>query len=156
MPQNRKFQNFIANKFMADDAVGAAELINDSVGNAALAAEALKFAKFTYDFSSAGGDVSSITLGTLPDKAIVVRGHAEVETAVTSGGSASVALGVVANTDAFVGATAKGSLTLNAVLATSNDLPLKMSGDTPVLATITTAALTAGKINLFVEYYEGA
>jgi hypothetical protein len=86
----------------------------------------------------------------------VVRGHAEVETAVTSGGSATVALGIVANTDAFVGATAKGSLTLNAVLATSNDLPLKMSGDTPVLATIATAALTAGKINLFVEYYEGA
>ena len=27
--------NFIANKLMADDAVGAAELINDSVGNAA-------------------------------------------------------------------------------------------------------------------------
>ena len=118
---------------MADDAVGAAELINDSVGNAALAAEALKFAKFTYDFSSDGGAVSSITLGTLPDKAIVVRGHAEVETAVTSAGSATVALGIVANTDAFVGATAKGSLTLNAVLATSNDLPLKMSGDTPVL-----------------------
>ena len=156
MPQNRKFQNFVANKHMADDAVGAAELINDSVGNAALAAGALKFAKFTYDFSSAGGDISSITLGTLPEKAIVVRGSAEVETAVTSSGSATVALGIVANTDAFLGATAKGSLTLDAVIASSNDLPLKLGAETPVLATIATAALTAGKINLLVEYYEGA
>ena len=156
MPQNRTFQHFVENKFMADDAVGAAELVDDAVGNAALSAAHPKHAKFTYDFATDGGAVSSITLGTLPDKAIVTGGHAEVEAAVTSSGSATVALGLVANTDAFVAATAKGSLTLNTVLATSNDLPLKMSGDTPVLATIATAALTAGKINLFVEYYEGA
>jgi hypothetical protein len=156
MPQNRKFQNFVENKHMADDAVGAAELADDSVGNAALAAAALKHAKFTYDFATDGGDISSITLGQLPDKAVVTGGHIEVETAVTSGGSATVAFGIVANTDAFVAATGKATLVLNYVAATSNDLPLKMSGDTPVLATIATAALTAGKIHLFVQYYEGA
>jgi len=156
MPQNRKFQNFIANKFMADDSVGASELIDDSVGNAALAAGAVKHLKVTYDFDDDGGDISSITIGSLPDKAIVVRGHAEVEAAVESGGNATVALGIVANTDAFVAATAKTSLGLDAVLSTSNDLPLKMAGETPVLLTVAVAALTAGKINLFVEYYEGA
>jgi len=55
-----------------------------------------------------------------------------------------------------VAATAKTSLGLDAVLSTSNDLPLKMAGETPVLLTVAVAALTAGKINLFVEYYEGA
>ena len=156
MPQNRKFQNFVENKFMADDAVAAAELADDSVGNAALAAAHPKHAKFTYDFATDGGAVSSITLGQLPDKAVVTGGHIEVETAVTSAGSATVAFGIVANTDAFVAATAKATLALNYVAATSNDLPLKMTGETPVLATIATAALTAGKIHLFVEYYEGA
>ena len=67
-----------------------------------------------------------------------------------------MAFGLVANTDAFVGATAKTSLGLNAAIASSNDLPLKMAGDTDVLATIATAALTAGKIHLHVVYYEGA
>ena len=156
MPQNRKFQNFVENKFMADDAVGAAELVDDAVGNAALGASQPKNVKFTYDFSSDCGAVSSITLGTLPDKAVVVRGTVEVETAVTSAGSATVAFGLVANTDAFVGATAKTSLGLNAAISSSNDLPLKMAGDTDVLATIATAALTAGKIHLHVVYYEGA
>lgn len=156
MPQNRKFQNFVENKHMADDAVAAAELADDGVGNAALAAAHPKHAKFTYDFTSSGGAVSSITLGSLPDLAIVTGGHAEVVVPVESSGSATVALGLTGNTDAFVAATAKTALTLNTVLATSNDLPLKMAGDTDVLATIATAALTGGKINLFVEYYEGA
>ena len=156
MPQNRKFQNFVENKFMADDAVGAAELVDDGVGNAALAAAHPKHVKFTYDFTTDGGAVSSITLGTMPDNSVITGGHIDVELPVESAGSATVAFGITGNTDAFVAATAKGTLAPDYVAATSNDLPLKMDGDTDVLATIAVAALTGGKVHLFVEYYEGA
>jgi len=155
MPQNRKFQNFVENKYMADDAIGAAELVDDSIGNAALAAGALKHQKITYNFSS-GGAQGSITVGSLPDNAIVMGATLEVTTPITSGGSATVAFGITSNTDAFKAATAVGSLTGDAVFDSSNDLPLKMSGATNVLATVATADVDDGAFALYVRYYEGA
>lgn len=134
----------------------------DSVGNAQTDANQPKHLTFLYDFAALGGATGSLTLTaedgsaqTIPDNAIITNAYAEVETAVTSGGSATVALGIIANTDAFVGATAKASLGLNVVLNTVNDLPLKPGVAAPVLATIATAALTAGKIRVYVEYIEG-
>ena len=152
MAQNRKFQDFVENKYMADDAVGNAE----TDGNQP------KHLSFKYSFADDGGDVGAITLNdesgtaqTIPANAIVTNATIEIETAVTSGGSATVAFGLLANTDAFKAATGKASLTLDAVFAGTNDLPLKVSVDTPVIATVATAALTAGVFFINVEYIEG-
>ena len=152
MPYNRYLNKVIR----------TAHLQDDSVTNAKTAHGLPKFLTFLYDFAALGGAAGSLTMTaedgtaqTIPGNAIITNAYAEVETAVTSGGSATVALGLVANTDAFVGATAKGSLGAGVVLNTANDLPLKSAVPGTVLATIATADLTAGKIRLYVEYIEG-
>ena len=152
MPYNRYLNKVIRTSHLQDD----------SVTNAKTAHGLPKFLTFLYDFDGLGGAQGSLTMTaedgtaqTIPGNAIITNAYAEVETAVESSGSATVALGLVANTDAFVAATAKGSLGLGVVLNTANDLPLKSAVPGSVLATVATADLTAGKIRLYVEYIEG-
>ena len=153
MAQNRKFQDFVETKYMA----------NDAVTNAKTDGNQPKHLVFLYDLDELGGTVGSITLTaedgtaqTLPGNAIVTDAYIEMETAVTSSGSATVAFGIVANTDAFKAATAKASLTATALFAGNNDLPLKIgAAPVSVLATVATAALDTGKFRIYVEYIEG-
>ena len=152
MAQNRKFQDFVETKYLADD----------SVTNAKTDGAAVKYLEAVYDFSVDGGAVGSIPMKDaagvaldIPANAIVINSHIEVETAVTSGGSATVAFGILANTDAFKGATAKATLVEDYVVGASNDLPLKVAIPTPVMATVAVAALTAGKFRIFIKYIEG-
>ncbi len=152
MAQNRKFQDFVETKYLADD----------SVTNAKTDGAAVKYLEAVYDFSVDGGAVGSIPMKDaagvaldIPANAIVINSHIEVETAVTSGGSATVAFGILANTDAFKGATAKATLVEDYVVGASNDLPLKVAIPTPVMATVAVAALTAGKFRIFSKYIEG-
>lgn len=151
MAQNRKFQDFVETKYLADDAVT----------NAKVAGPATKHLTFLYDFASDGGAIGSITLNdengvaqSIPAGAIITNAYISVETAVTSDGSATVAFGIVGNTDAFKAATAKGTLAGDYVVQGANDLPLTDAVPTPVVATIAVAALTAGKFRIFVEYLE--
>ena len=152
MAQNRKFQDFVETKYLADD----------SVTNAKTDGAAVKYLEAVYDFSVNGGAIGSIALNdasgnplNIPEKAIVINAHIEVETAVTSSGSATVAFGLLANTDAFKAATGKATLVEDYVVGASNDLPLKMAIPTPVMATVAVAALTAGKFRIFIKYIEG-
>lgn len=151
MAQNRKFQDFVETKFLADDAVS----------NAKMNASATKHLTFLYDFDVDGGAIGSITLKDnngvaqqIPAGAIVTNAYISVQTAVTSSGSATVAFGILGNTDAFKAATAKGTLVQDYVVAAANDLPITDAVPMDVQATIATAALTAGKIRIFVEYLE--
>jgi len=153
LAQNRKFQDFVENKYMADDAIG----------NAETDANQPKHLRFLYDFAAVGGAVSAISLtamdGTaqnLPGNAIVRNIVYEVVTAPASSGSATIALGIVANSDAFKAATAFDNAAYTSASHMHNEVPIK-NGPAPVgvLATIATAALTAGKFILHVEYYEG-
>lgn len=162
MAQNRKFQDFVESKYIVNGGVATADIADDAVTNAKTDGAADKYLEAVYDFAVDGGLAGSIpmkdTAGapiSIPDKAIVISSHIEIETAVTSGGSATVAFGLIGNTDAFKSATGKASLTLDAVFAASNDLPLKMAAATPVAVTIAVAALTAGKIRIFIKYIEG-
>lgn len=136
----------------------------------------LNLQQYTYDFSVDGGTKdSAITLSNkankdpIPTGAIIKSVTAWVETACTSGGSATVIWGNGADADGFSGATiAVASLSANAVFNgwdngaallwdDSNDhqIPYYVSsaanGAFKVL--IETADLTAGKIHFFVEYY---
>lgn len=94
---------------------------------------------------------------TIPDNAIVIGGSIDVVTAVTSDGSATVAVHLAGAND-LITATAKASLTLAAQLPLAAVIaaPIKLAADKAVTVTVGTAALTAGKINGYIIWIEGA
>lgn len=115
---------------------------------------------FEYDFAKHGGAVGDIALAAqIPSGAIVTRGMVHVVTAVTSGGSATVALKLVGTADVLA-ATAKASLTAGALLDTvpvgTAATAIKTTANTGLTVTVAVAALTAGKIRVHLEYYLGA
>ena len=92
---------------------------------------------------------------TIPDNAIVIDGHVDVISAVTSDGSATVAIGLVAANDLLT-ATGKASLGAKAQLPMAVDTtPIKLEAAKAVTVTVGTAALTAGKINGYIIWIEG-
>ncbi len=93
---------------------------------------------------------------TIPDNAIVIGGHVDVITAVTSDGDATVAIGLVAAND-LLKATGKASLAIKAQLPMAAVIaaPIKLEAAKAVTVTVGTAALTAGKINGYIIWIEG-
>ena len=164
MPQNRKLQNLIENKYMADNAVGNAEMRDDAIGNAELGAYQPKHLRFTYDHAALTGDVGAITLvgptgaQTIPDNAVITRAYLEAVTTTTSDGSATIKLGITGDDDCFIAATARNNAVYAGGAATelTAGIPIKTTSAVSVLATVATAALTAGEFYVWVEYYEGA
>ena len=101
----------------------------------------------------------------IPYNAIIVRALIDVITAVTSGGSATIAVGSGVGSTDLLGATGKASFTANTLIdATPNHTaansikvlqPVTGSQGVIPFITIATAALTAGKFNVHIEYYLG-
>ena len=93
---------------------------------------------------------------TIPDNAIVIGGSIDVIAAVTSDGSATVAISLVAANDLLT-ATGKASLAIKAQLplAAAIAAPIKTEAAKAVTVTVGTAALTAGKINGYIIWMEG-
>ena len=93
---------------------------------------------------------------TIPDNAIVIGGHVDVITAVTSEGNATVAISLVADNDLLT-ATAKASLGAKAQLPMAAVIaaPIKLEAAKAVTVTVGTADLTAGKINGYIIWIEG-
>lgn len=119
----------------------------------------LMVARAQYNFTNDGGVAGLIApalADTIPAGAVMVGGTVNVTVAVTSGGSATVSIGTSAGSSAsaILAATAKASLTLDAlinavpVFAT----PVKMTAAGTITFTIGTANLTAGVIEVFVLY----
>ena len=94
---------------------------------------------------------------SIPDNAIVISGHVDVITAVTSGGSATVAIHLVGAND-LLAATAVASLGLAAQvpMAAVKTAPIKLAAEKAVTVTVGTAALTAGKFDGYIVWMEGA
>jgi hypothetical protein len=115
----------------------------------------MKSWKFEYDFAKDGGVVGDITLrgAPIPVGAVILGGYVDVETAVTSDGSATVALKVTGTAD-ILAATAKASLSLAALLiavpdfATVGDAVRVASSAKSVVASVAVADLTAGKFHV--------
>ena len=93
----------------------------------------------------------------IPDNAIVIGGSIDVITAVTSEGNATVAFSLVGANDLLT-ATAKTSLTIKAQLPMAAVIaaPIKLEANKPVMVTVGTEALLAGKINGYIIWIEGA
>lgn len=116
--------------------------------------------KCVYDFAVLGGAVSTINLvdddgnpAVLPSKAIITQVYSDVVTAPTSGGSATMSLGANTTVD-LLAATAVASWT-----GTQAGIPVgtaatmvKLTAQRNIVMAIAVAALTAGKINVFVDF----
>lgn len=128
-----------------------------------------KLARFEYDFAVSGGDVGSIALvpkiTALEEGMVITDMYIHVETALDSAGSPTVTLG---NTDAdgfFADFYALAGSDNNVVRVgevdgalvydDTNDhlLAYRVSSDTDLDLNIGTAALTAGKLSVYVEYF---
>jgi hypothetical protein len=116
-----------------------------------------RWAKAEYDFAVDGGVAGDISLGvTIPDNAIITGAFVEGITAVTSSGAATVAVKLQSAAD-VLGATGKAALTGTAVVpgAAVMSAPFKLTAARVVTITVGTAALTAGKFNVWIEYFVG-
>jgi len=122
--------------------------------------DALKCVAARYDFAVHGGAVGTIGLRvSLPVGAIVVNAFMNVRTALTSGGSATMSLGIQGAAD-LVAATAYGSAPWSSTgiklmipdFATVADQFIVATTPKELTATIAVAALTAGVIDFYVMY----
>jgi len=176
MPVNRKLRKFVDTKYLSDSAVTTAKIAAANVSSAQIALDAItndqtgpiqkKYLKAVYDFSVLGGAASSVILldalgapATIPDNAVICNVSIEGITDNTSGGAATISLGYTGQLTAFLGATAFNHATwdVNAVTSGAPTVAVgKTTTDSQVLATIADADLTAGKWQLWIEYYEGA
>lgn len=115
-----------------------------------------------YDFSVDAGATGALDIFEASADVIITGFASVVKTAGTSGGSATLKVGITGDDDAFMTTTqgAVASLTLGAVIlppaveGTPNVLPLpvKLASGAKVLQTIGTAALTAGVVEYVIEY----
>lgn len=122
--------------------------------------------RVVYDFSADGGATGALDLFTASVDCIITHFSAVVKTAATSGGSATLKVGITGDDDLFMTTTqgAVASLTLGAAIlpapvlteGTPNTivmpLPVKLASGAKVLQTIGTAALTAGKVEYVLKY----
>jgi hypothetical protein len=103
-------------------------------------------------------NTDGLTPCILPAKSVVLNIGVDVTTAVTSAGSATVAVQTVGGSANLVTATAKASLGANTrllgtpVFATASTWIKNGANDIGVQAVIATAALTAGHFRVFIDY----
>lgn len=119
-------------------------------------ANQVQMVKLTYDFANdAGAFADVVKIGTTDGKILVLNGYVHVETACTSGGSATVIVGVAGgDTDAFMDVTsgAVASLVDDYVASETTGQGIVLASGAAIHLDIGTANLTAGKINLCLVY----
>jgi len=139
--------------------------VRDQVGNSDLGDDQVKTLCFQYDFDDLAGAQGAVTLTsrsdvaqTIPDNAVIVRSYVEGITSPTSGGSATIKVGITGDDDCFIAATAydNGEYDIATVTEFTAGIPIKTTAAVAVLATIAVADLTAGKFNVWIDYYEGS
>lgn len=125
---------------------------------AVLASASLNMHNFLYDFSVDGGAVGTISFkNLLPKNAVVVRLYSDVQTVVTSGGSATIKI-VAGSTDlttAQAFSTEYDDLGPHLLTLASSAVAIKpsSSASSELKLVIGTAALTAGKVRISIEYF---
>lgn len=121
----------------------------DYKGNEYVVSRGQEHLEITYDFGVDGGAVGALDMVKVKEACVVEAAYLKVKTAGTSGGSATVQVGVSGGAG-IIGSTAVASLTLGAVIAPAAQ-PTKLAADAVVQISIGTAALTAGKIVLVLK-----
>lgn len=112
--------------------------------------------KLTYDFArDAGAAADVVKIGTTNAKILVLDSVVQVETTCTSGGSATVIVGVAGgDTDAFMDTTsgAVANLVADFCNQETTGQGIVIATATAIHLDIATADLTAGKINVWLSY----
>jgi len=125
----------------------------------------LKLAQGEYDFDVDGGAVGQITLrgvgmlgAGMPIGSVVTGGYIEVDTALTSGGSATVAVDLEGSGDILAAAAYSASPwsstgRKSVIPAGTGATSVKTStASKSIKVTVATAALTAGKFRVVLFY----
>lgn len=113
-----------------------------------------------FDFAADGGVVGDITLrgDRIPSGAIVTDVLIHVDTVLTSGGAATVAVKVEGAGDAQAAAAVSGAPWSTAGAKrgslTATAAPVKTTAARSIVATVGTADLTAGKFSVYVSFLE--
>lgn len=121
-----------------------------------------KSAVGVYSFASLGGAVGDITLAgdTIPSGAAILDAYIKVTTALTSGGAATVAIKVESAADINAADAISGapwsSTGVKRADFTATTAPVVTTAARSIVATVGTAALTAGVFTVVVEYIEFA
>lgn len=120
-------------------------------------------AKMTYNFAVDGGAVSTITPAnspTIPINAIILGGTIDITTTLTSGGAATIALGLGSGAQAAalkaalaVASWTAGQLALIPVFTAATYY--KATAAARLTLTVATAALTAGRFDVNLVYLIG-
>lgn len=109
----------------------------------------LEVVEVEYDFAKDGGATGALDIITFTEAMVLVDAYLKVDTAFTSGGSATLIWGVKGgDTDACLDVTsgAVANLTLGAVIPGETACKqIKLAADSVLEMTIGTAAMTAGK-----------
>ena len=113
--------------------------------------------KLTWEFAVDGGEADdTVRIGQAGAKCIMTEAYVHVETACTSGGSASMIIGVEGgDVDAFLDATsgAVASLTDDAVISETTGQGIVVAANSYIHVDIATADMTAGKVHLYLSGY---
>tara|TARA_E500000318_G_C3500645_1_gene188216 strand:- start:59 stop:436 length:378 start_codon:yes stop_codon:yes gene_type:complete len=107
-----------------------------------------------YDFAVDGGAASTIVpdnSAIIPDNAVIVRCYSVVTTAMASGGAATLAL--TAGGVTLKAATAFDNGVFDDEDVTEHTVADKTTSSTGIQFVIADAALTAGVVEVYVEYY---
>lgn len=104
-----------------------------------------------YDFSVDAGAVGSLDVFEASQDCAILAVYANVKTTCTSGGSATVSLGIDGSAASLVAATAVASLTAGSLIKTSDVAPIVLASGSKVKQAIAVAALTAGKVEYVLE-----
>lgn len=113
--------------------------------------------RFEYDFDVQGGAIGTIVLGTLPDNFVMTEVYHVVETLLESAGTPVVEFGNDADQDGFVpdiGLAVAGETEKSAGALVTGGAHLVLAADDSMDMEIGTAALTAGKLAIYVRGFQ--
>lgn len=121
---------------------------------------AVRCARARWDFSVDGGATGDISIGAtgqIPSGAYITHGVVEVDTAVTGGGSATLAIKVEGAGDIVAAAAVSGApwstTGLKSVVPVGTGATaVKTTAARTITATVATAALTAGVVDVWLFY----
>lgn len=135
--------------------------LTNRVGVAELGLGRKTWRKFLYDFTTDGGATGAINLrgGTIPSGAIITDALMHVDTAPTSGGAATISVnsegaGDINAAAAISGAPWSTTGAKRAGALTATAAPIKTTAARTPAITVGTAALTAGKFWVAIEFVE--
>jgi hypothetical protein len=115
------------------------------------ASQSIEVVRVTYDFAKDAGATGSLDLFEAKVACAVKLRYILVETAVTSGGSATIAAGKATGGTGMLSAAAISGFSAGAVVNPTTQNSLKLVAGEKIDMTIATAALTAGRLVFVLE-----